>query len=221
MEIKNLLYRHFGPRNWWPGDTEFEICVGAVLTQNTAWKNVEKAIDNLKKEKLLTLKKLHAAGEGRIAPLIKPSGYYNLKAKRLMGLLDYLTSINSASNGAPIGEGWLAHMKKEKLESARESLLAVYGVGPETADSILLYAAERESFVIDKYTLRFGARFGLFSVGQTYEEARGFFMAHLPKNVELYNEYHAQIVALGNRYCKPKPICGECPLEKLCEKKSL
>ena len=221
MEIKNLLYGHFGPRNWWPGDTEFEVCVGAVLTQNTAWKNVEKAIENLKEEKLLTLKKLHRAGEERIAPLIRPSGSYNLKAKRLMSLVEYLTSISADKNGAPDGAGWLDHMKKEKLESARESLLAVYGVGPETADCILLYAAGRASFVIDKYTLRFGERFGLFPAGETYEGARSFFMAHLPKSVPLYNEYHAQVVALGNRYCKPKPLCGECPLDKLCKKRSL
>lgn len=223
MEIKKLLFLHFGPRNWWPGDSEFEVCVGAILTQNTAWKNVEKAIENLKKEKLLTLNKLHTAGEERIASLIKPSGYYNLKAKRLMSLVDYLMSINSAPNGAPNSalnsDGWLNRMKKEKLESVRESLLAVYGVGPETADCILLYAAGRASFVIDKYTLRFGERFGIFPAGQTYEGARNFFMSHLPKNVKLYNEYHAQIVALGNRYCKPKPICVECPLEKLCEKR--
>jgi len=217
MEIKNLLYRHFGPRKWWPGDSEFEVCVGAILTQNTAWTNVEKAIENLKKEKLLSLKNIHSAGEAKIAPLIRPSGYYNLKAKRLMSLVNYLMSIN----GGVTEDGWLDHMKKEKLGTARESLLAVYGVGPETADCILLYAAGKASFVIDKYTLRFGERFGIFPVGMTYEEARSFFMTHLPKSVPLYNEYHAQIVALGNRYCKPKPLCGECPLDKLCKKRSL
>ncbi|MFQ5431033.1 MAG: endonuclease III domain-containing protein [Nitrospinota bacterium] len=206
--IYKKLSNHFGPRRWWPGDSDLEVCIGAVLTQNTAWKNVEKAIANLKKSGKLELPHLTAMPEKKLAALIKPSGYYNLKAKRLRALLNFLASCNSGD--------WRGYLRGLKLETAREKLLSVYGIGPETADSILLYAAQRRTFVIDAYTLRFGGRYGIFPQNTNYESAREYFMNKLPRKVKLYNEYHALIVALGHNYCKPKPLCNECPLGKNC-----
>jgi len=203
------LYAHFGPQHWWPGETPLEVCVGAVLTQNTSWQNVERAIANIKNNGRLDLREILAVPEKKLAQLIRPSGYFNLKAKRLRSLLKFL-------EGADGGD-WESFMKKEKLENARRKLLEVYGVGPETADSILLYAAGRKTFVIDRYTIRFGARYGLFPVDTDYETARSFFMENLPKSAKLYNEYHALLVALGKNYCKPKPACEKCPLRRGCD----
>ena len=206
--IYGSLSRHFGPRHWWPGDNGLEVCIGAVLTQNTAWKNVEKAIVNLKKSLKLEIHFLTAMPEKKLASLIKPSGYYNLKAKRLRALLNFLASCNSGD--------WLHFLRTTKLETARSKLLGVYGIGPETADSILLYAAQRVTFVVDAYTLRFGGRYGIFPEKTNYDTAREYFMQKLPRKAKLYNEYHALIVALGHNYCKPKPLCGECPLKRRC-----
>lgn len=202
--IYKKLSNHFGPRHWWPGESNLEVCIGAVLTQNTAWRNVEKAMTNLKSSVKLELSVLTAMPEKKLAALIKPSGYYNLKAKRLLALMNFLAGCN--------GGDWRDYLRKLKLETAREKLLCVYGIGPETADSILLYAAQRRTFVIDAYTLRFGARYGIFSHETKYEAAREYFMNKLPRKAKLYNEYHALLVALGHNYCKPKPLCGECPL---------
>ena len=212
--IYDTLSKHFGPRHWWPrhwwpGDSGLEVCIGAVLTQNTSWKNVEKAIANLKKSAKLELRFLTAMPEKKLAGLIRPSGYYNLKAKRLRALLNFLASCNSGD--------WRSYLRKLKLETAREKLLCVYGIGPETADSILLYAVQRATFVIDAYTLRFGARYGIFPEKTDYETARDYFMKKLPRKVRLFNEYHALIVALGHNYCKPKPLCSECPLKTKCD----
>ncbi|MBI5178641.1 MAG: endonuclease III domain-containing protein [Nitrospinae bacterium] len=212
MAVYRALHRHYGPQGWWPAKTNFEVCVGAMLTQNTAWENVARAIANIHAEKALTLRRLRALPRKKLETLIKPSGYFRLKAKRLMCLLDYL---------AEDGGGWRARMRKVTLEEAREALLAVHGVGPETADSILLYAAQRPSFVVDKYTLRWGGRYGIFKNGTKYEEARNFFMEHLPENEKLYNEYHALIVRLGATVCKAKPLCAECPLAARCAKRGL
>jgi len=208
IAIYESLSNHFGPRHWWPGESNLEVCIGAVLTQNTAWKNVEKAIANLKASVKLELHHLAAVPEKKLAELIKPSGYYNLKAKRLRALLSFLAGCN--------GGDWRGYLRKLKLETAREKLLSVYGIGPETADSILLYAAQRPSFVIDAYSLRFGGRYGIFPEKTGYEAAREYFMKKLPHRTRLYNEYHALLVALGHNYCKPKPLCGECPLGKNC-----
>jgi len=204
LKIQKKLSGRFGPRNWWPAETDLEVCIGAILTQNTSWKNVEKAISALRIENLLSIDALAAIEDRKLAVLIKPAGYYNLKTKRLKSLVHYLSSIN--------GGDWRQFLRKSPLEKARDSLLSVYGVGPETADSILLYAANRRAFVIDKYTIRFGARFGLFRDDIGYEGARAFFMEHLPKSWKLYNEYHALIVALGATHCKARPDCVPCPL---------
>lgn len=200
-----------GPRYWWPADPQApnggrdEIIIGAVLTQNTAWKNVEKALANLRERGLLELRALAKLEAEAIAPLIRPSGYYNLKARRLRAVAEFF---------APGGRERFGELAEWSDARLREALLEIYGVGAETADSILLYALGRASFVIDAYTLRIGRRHGLFSERARYEDARGWFMAHTEGDVEYYNEYHALLVWVGNRYCKPKPLCGACPLAR-------
>lgn len=208
MEIYRLLYKHFGPQHWWPGDSGFEMSVGAILTQNTNWKNVEKAISNLKKAGLLELNALSSVKEERLAVLIKPSGYFRLKAKRLKAFISFISGLN--------GGDWQEFLRKTPVKKAREILLSVYGIGPETADSILLYAANRPTFVIDKYTLRFGGRLGIFPVETSYETARSYFMDRIPRRVKLYNEYHALLVAVGKYFCKTKPACDGCPVSGTC-----
>ncbi len=207
-EVYDLLYAHYGPQHWWPGDTDVEVITGAILTQNTSWGNVAKAIVNLKGETELELGPLLAIPEERLAELIRPSGYYRQKAARLRGFFVWLGSLNSGD--------WRTWLKKKPLNEARDALLAVHGIGPETADSILLYGADRKTFVIDKYTLRFGARYGLYGEKTKYQEARAYFMDHLPHSAKLYNEYHALIVRLGATFCKSKPLCTHCPLNQTC-----
>jgi len=207
--VYRALLRRFGPQRWWPAKTPFEVCVGAVLTQNTSWQNVASAISNIRRAGALSLGRLSEMPEGELADLIRPSGYFRLKAKRLKHLLEFL-----ADGG---GVRWRVNLRKTPLYAARERLLGVHGVGPETADSILLYAADMPSFVVDKYTLRVGARCGWFPHGTKYEEARSWFVGRLPLDAGLYQEFHALIVRLGARYCKTKPICGECPIIKSCD----
>ncbi|MDO8281680.1 MAG: endonuclease III domain-containing protein [Thermodesulfovibrionia bacterium] len=205
-KIYRTLYKSFGPQNWWPGDTPFEIAVGAILTQNTSWGNVEKAISNIKRQKALTAKKLHEMPHEELASLIKPSGYFNVKAKRLKGFLSYLSSNYGGS---------MAKMQKRGLPMLRKELLEVNGIGPETADSILLYALEKPTFVIDAYTKRVLQRHGIVKEDATYHEMQELFHNNLPHDVSLYNEYHALFVMAGKHYCKPKPKCEGCPLEKI------
>lgn len=210
MDIYERLYAHFGPRHWWPGDSRFEIMVGAVLTQNTAWKNVEKAIANLKRPGLLHFDALYRLPVNELAERIRPAGYFNVKAKRLRHLLE---TIATQSNGD------LDAFLSVSLHTLRERLLGTHGVGPETADSIILYAAEKPIFVVDTYTKRLLLRHGLVSDEADYHEIQDLFMSHLPHEVPLFNEYHALIVATGNTYCKPStPLCEKCPLNVLFEK---
>lgn len=198
-----------GPRHWWPCDPNSpndgadQCIIGAVLTQNTAWKNVEQALSNLKAAGLCRLANLAVLAPEAIALLIRPSGYFNLKARRLLAVARFF---------APAGGERFAELRRWPDEKLREALLAIWGVGPETADSILLYALGRPSFVIDAYTLRIGRRHGLFDGKTTYEEARAWFSAHVPADVPHYNEYHALLVWIGNLYCKPTPRCEDCPL---------
>ena len=191
-----------GPRNWWPGDTPFEIIVGAILTQNTAWKNVAKAIENLKQKDLLHPKKMNLVNEKSLALAIRSSGYYNMKAKKLKAFLNFFYEEY---------QGSIKKMKRESLEILREKLLNVHGIGPETADSILLYALEKPSFVVDAYTKRIFSRHDLFSEKISYDEVRNLFMKNLEKDSYLYNEYHALIVYIGHHYCKTNPLCEKCP----------
>ncbi len=208
MEIFNTLYNAFGPRHWWPGDSPFETIVGAILTQNTNWKNVEKAINNLKRANLLEPKALYQLPYDILVKLIHPVGFFNIKAKRLKAFLQFLFKEF---------QGNLGKMFSSETEPLREKLLSVQGIGPETADSILLYAGKKPSFVIDVYTKRILSRHSLISEEASYEEIRAFFMDHLPQDIQLFNEYHALLVELGKRYCKTKPQCKGCPLEELLE----
>lgn len=206
LDIYNRLYNAFGPQNWWPGETPFEVIVGAILTQNTSWSNVEKAIKNLKKQKILSPNALSKTKTSKIAGLIRPSGYYNIKAKRLRNFLNFL---NSEFNGS------LGRLFKTDAQSLRKALLGIKGIGPETADSILLYAANKPFFVIDAYTKRVFSRHGLIKKEAAYDELQRFFMSNLPRDVQLYNEYHALIVRAGKDLCKKKPECNICPLNKI------
>jgi len=205
MDMFDLLVAHFGPQDWWPAETDLEMMVGAVLTQNTNWKNVERAIENLKSKGLLTVKALCSMPMEALAQEIRPAGYYNIKAKRLMNLIQFIKD----RYGEDISEFF-----RDETQTLREGLLSVNGVGPETADSILLYAARRPVFVIDAYTHRILKRHGMSEDQATYYELQELFMDHLPEDYELYNEFHALIVQAGKNYCKRKPLCLECPLEK-------
>lgn len=203
-KIYDRLYRHYGPQYWWPGDTPFEVAVGAILTQNTNWSNVEKAISNLKQENVLNIKALHGMSHARLASLIKPAGYFNVKTKRLMNFLSFLANHYKGS---------MKRMEKEDAAVLREHLLSVNGIGPETADSILLYALQKPVFVIDAYTKRILERHSVVPEDMNYHDLQRLFHDNLEHSVQLYNEYHALIVMLGKDYCKPKPRCGGCPLE--------
>jgi len=204
LKIYNSLYNYFGPLKWWPGDTPFEIMVGAILTQNTSWSNAEKAIDNLKKENLLEPEKLYRINQEKLAQLIKSSGYYNIKAQRLKNFLNLF--VNEF-------EGSAEKMFSDDSGELRKKLLNVNGIGPETADSILLYAGKKPFFVVDTYTKRVFSRHKLISKDSTYYQIQEFFSQNLDGNVELFNEFHAQIVMLGKTICTSKnPDCAKCPI---------
>lgn len=200
----NTLYGAFGPQHWWPGDTPFEIAVGAILTQNTNWGNVEMAINNLKKEKAVAAKKLYEMPPEKLSSLIRPAGYFNIKTKRLRNFLAYLSNHYNGS---------MNRMKIRDTHALRSDLLSVNGIGEETADSILLYALDKAVFVIDAYTKRILHRHGLAAEKATYHELQEFFHTNLPADADLFNEFHALLVMLGKHYCKPKPKCEGCPLE--------
>lgn len=206
FDIYKILYREFGAQHWWPGDTPFEVIVGAILTQNTAWTNVSKAIDNLKKEGYLLPNALYSLPLPKLAKLIRPSGYYNIKAKRLKEFLNFLFIEYNGS---------LERMFKGNLSDLRKKLLEIKGIGPETADSILLYAGCYPVFVIDAYTKRILSRHSIITDGIDYHSLQGLFMDNLPKDVDLYNEYHALIVKTAKDFCKKKPLCDLCPLNNL------
>ncbi len=204
-DIYQRLYRSFGPQSWWPGETPFEVIVGAILTQNTNWQNVAKAIDNLKKARVLTPQKLHSLPIDRLARLIRPSGYFNIKAKRLKSFLNFLFKNY---------QGKLDKMFARPLNELRKEILAVKGIGPETADSILLYAGGLPIFVVDAYTKRIFSRQKLLSEDTEYHQVQELFTRSLKKDVQLYNEYHALIVRLGKDFCKKiKPKCEVCPIK--------
>ncbi|MBW2622307.1 MAG: endonuclease III domain-containing protein [Deltaproteobacteria bacterium] len=205
-DIFDRLYRVFGPRHWWPGETAFEVMVGAVLTQNTAWINVEKAINNLKEAGCLNPEALHRMSEKKLAGLIRPSGYYNLKAGRLKNMVSLV--MDGGGGDPPL----LLERPRERL---RRELLDVKGIGPETADSILLYAAGYPVFVIDAYTRRILERHGLSHGHEPYGELQDMFMNNMPADPQQFNEFHALLVHLGKHFCKPKPHCSGCPLEDL------
>jgi endonuclease-3 related protein len=206
MEMFDLMLNHFGPQNWWPAETVLEVMVGAVLTQNTNWKNVEKAIENLKDKGLLSVAKLNAAPSSELAHLVRPAGYYNIKTKRLKNLMNFIAERYQED---------LSMFMEDDTQALRQGLLSVNGVGPETADSILLYAASRPVFVIDAYTYRILSRHGMISEEHaTYEALQDLFMDHLTEDASLFSEFHALIVQTAKNYCKKRPACARCPLEK-------
>jgi endonuclease III related protein len=206
IAMYHQLYRVFGPQYWWPGETPFEVAVGAILTQNTNWGNVEKAIRNLKQQKVLSAKDIHKMPASELAELIRPAGYFNVKAKRLKSFIDFLSKDFNGS---------MKKMKKDDMYPLREKLLTINGIGPETADSILLYALEKPSFVIDAYTKRVLSRHKIMEHDRSYEDFQGLFHTALDKDVKLFNEFHALFVRVGKTFCKRRaPLCDECPLGK-------
>jgi len=204
--IYERLYKHFGPQHWWPGETPFEVIVGAILTQNTAWSNVEKAISNLKSNNLLTPKALKHVPLSRLAKLIRPSGYYNQKTAKLKNFVDFLFDNYGGS---------LEEMFNEDYLLLRAKLLKINGIGLETADSILLYAASKPLFVVDAYTKRVLTRHNLVQADAGYTEIQNYFMDSLAPETKLFNEFHALIVRLGKDVCKTKPDCPNCPLRDI------
>ncbi len=197
------LLARFGPRHWWPGETPFEVMVGAILTQNTNWKNVERAIANLKRERVLAPEKMLALPPETLAELIRPAGYYRVKTGRLRSFLTYFVDTS---------DGSATQMAARSLEELRPELLAVKGIGPETADSILLYALDKATFVIDAYTKRILLRHSLCSEEDGYYELQELMTDGLPCDIPLYNEYHALIVECAKEHCRTKPRCDGCPL---------
>ena len=206
QEVYRRLLAAFGPQHWWPAKFPFEVVVGAVLVQNTSWRNVERAIGNLREAGLLEPHALAALPEETLQDLIRPAGYFRIKAKRLRSLVHFLVERYGGS---------LEAMFATPPATLRDDLLAVHGIGKETADSILLYALRRRKFVVDAYTRRFLARHGLIAPGATYAEVQSLFERNLPPSPRLYNEYHALIVRLGKEFCRTKPRCDRCPLQPL------
>ncbi len=203
--IYQKLYSYFGPQHWWPANSPFEVLVGAILTQNTSWQNVERAIGNLKKNKLLEVTRLYRLTYRRLASLIRPAGYYNIKAKRLKNFLRFLFKFY---------RGNLKTMSLQDTQELRRQLLSVNGIGPETADSILLYALNKPLFVVDAYTKRILLRHRLIKESACYDEVQNLFMRNFKKDIKLFNEYHALLVRLGKEFClKNKPKCDICPLK--------
>lgn len=205
-KIYEILYKRFGAQHWWPGETPFEVMVGAVLTQNTAWKNVEKAIINLKSNRLMDCRKIGTATPREIETCIRPTGFYKQKTYRLIKFCQYLE------------EHYQSDLKKffaRDTETVRNELLSLNGIGEETADSILLYAGDKLKFVIDAYTRRICKRIGITSTSN-YAKLQELFEKNIPEDIEIYKEYHALLVELGKNYCRKKPLCNKCPVKKIC-----
>jgi len=207
IDIYHKLLEHFGEQGWWPAETEFEVIVGAILTQASSWTNVEKAIENLKSEGLLSSEALLQASEEKLRRLIKPVGYYNAKTLKLKRFVEFLHENY---------EGDLDKLFDQDTEKLRSELLSVWGIGQETADSIILYAANKPTFVVDAYTKRIMSRLGFADENTTYYDLKKFFELRLPEDLEIYKEFHALLVELGKNYCKTKPLCGKCPIRDIC-----
>jgi len=206
LGLYKRLLRRFGRQHWWPAENEFEVIVGVILTQNTNWSNVERAIKNLKKQNLLSCKKLLRVSQRRLAEAIRPAGYFNIKARRLRHFVNYLSDKYGGS---------LKRMFDKDIVSLRKELLSINGIGPESADSIILYAAHKPIFVVDAYTKRFLSREGFIKDSAGYEEIQRLFMDNLPRDAALFGEYHALIVRLGKENCrKVNPICVDCPVNQ-------
>ncbi len=203
--VYNALHRAYGPQAWWPGETPFEVMVGAILTQNTAWTNVEKAIANLRENGALDPEAILATPQQRLADWLRPSGYFNVKADRLCAFCRWY-----------LAQGGLGALDRLDTEALRADLLRVRGIGPETADDILLYAFGRPVFVIDAYTRRIFSRLGVIAGDEHYETLRALFETELGDDVPLFNDYHAQIVIHGKDVCRKRPLCERCCLRGRC-----
>ncbi len=207
QEVYQRLLAAFGPQKWWPGDSRFEMMVGAILVQNTSWQNVQRAIDNLREADLLDPRALYEVPEEELQELIRPAGYFRVKAKRLRSLLHFLVERYGGSIEA---------LFRTPLVELRRQLLGIHGVGPETADSILLYAGGLPTFVVDAYTYRIFSRHGWIDLESDYHQIQEYFHDHLSADAPMFNEYHALLVNLGKRFCrKAEPRCETCPLMEL------
>jgi endonuclease-3 related protein len=207
MQLYHDLYARYGHQYWWPAETPFEVVIGAILVQGTAWGNVVKAIDNLKRKELLTPERLGEAPPEQLEPLIRPAGYYRAKAKKVHAFMTHLWERH---------RGCLSLLFAQDAGALRAELLSIYGVGEETADSIILYAAEKPVFVVDQYTYRLLTRLGWFNGGYHYGRLQRIFMETLPHEVALFNEYHALIVRHCAMTCRKTPKCGACILQTRC-----
>jgi endonuclease-3 related protein len=205
LNIFHKLLDAFGKRNWWPGETELEIIIGAVLTQNTSWKNVEKAIDSLKRRNVLDINSLYKMDREILAFIIKPSGFYNIKSKRLKNIINVIYTQYEAN---------ILNLNNIDMWYVRDKLLEINGIGRETADSIILYALNKPIFVVDVYTKRFLKNHKLYNEESDYDAVQRFFMKNLPHDTYLFNEFHALIVYLCQNFCKKVPLCSKCPLKQ-------
>ena len=213
MAVYDRLYDTYGPRHWWPGETPFEIAVGAILTQSVAWSNVKKAIGALKEINVLSPEAIASMDTDELASHIRPTLYFNMKARKLKSFCRHLLDQYG---------GDISALKDRPMAELREELLDLYGIGPETADSILLYAVGKPSFVVDAYTRRILSRMGLVPPDIGYDDLRAVFTKQLPEDADLYNEYHALIVTLGKECCTARsPRCGGCPLNQDCRRRYL
>jgi endonuclease-3 related protein len=208
IDIYRRLLDRFGPQHWWPAEEPFEVIVGAILTQSAAWGNVEKAMANLKRAEALPPKKLRQLSLPKLAKMVHPCGYYNAKALKLKSFAFWLGNHYNDD---------LDSLFAVNTDDLRQQLLSVHGIGQETADSILLYAAGKPVFVIDAYTRRILSRIGLVPEKDSYGGYQAFFMKHLPADVAMFNEYHALLVRLGKDFCRRRPLCSQCCLSDMCK----
>ena len=204
-DIYQRLYDVYGPQKWWPAKSPFEVIVGAILVQNTAWNNAQLAIEKLREADLLTADRLYNVPVEELEKLIRSAGYYRMKARRLRNVLDYLHENYSGS---------VERFLDVDTETLRCELLSINGIGPETADSVLLYAAMRPVFVVDAYTNRVFKRHRWIDYDAGYDDIQSYFHSHLEASAPLYNEYHALIVKIGHLHCRKTPQCEQCPLEE-------
>jgi endonuclease-3 related protein len=208
LDIYSRLFEHFGPQHWWPAEEPFEVIVGAILTQSAAWGNVEKAIANLRAAEALSAGALRRLSRAKLAKLVHPCGYYNAKALKLKSFAFWLGNHY---------EDDLASLFANNTDDLRQQLLSIHGIGRETADSIILYAANKPIFVIDAYTRRIINRLGLALEKDSYAAYQAFFMEHLPADTKLFNEYHALLVGQGKNVCRRRPLCQQCCLSDICQ----
>ena len=207
--VYRRLRASYGPAGWWPARTPFEVCLGAILTQNTSWSNAEKALHELRRRGLLSFRRLDALSVAELAPLIRSSGVFRVKARRVRAFLDFLGREFRGRAGA---------LRRAEASSLRRLLLGVSGIGPETADCIALYAAGKPFFVVDAYTRRIFARLGHLRGGESYDEVQAFLTRAVP-DTSLFGDYHAQLVRLAKEACRTRPLCAQCPLDRICPKR--